>query len=83
MPFSVLPLCQLRIEPVGLGDCGLEVVDDQRPGHPAKVPEGILQAADELLGCLAINHLAVALAGMTQDDAEDVRLAPPGFHTRR
>ena len=55
---------------------GLEVVQDQAPGHPAEVPEGVLQAAEEVVGGLAVDGLAVALAGVAQDDAEDVGLAP-------
>ena len=47
-----------------------------RLGHPAEVPEGILQAAEEVVGGLAGDGLAVALAGVAQDDAEDVGLAP-------
>ena len=54
----------------------LEVVQDQAPGHPAEVPEGALQAAEEVVGGLAVDGLAVALAGVAQDDAEDVGLAP-------
>ena len=38
--------------------------------------EGALQAAEEVVGRLAVDGLAVALAGVAQDDAEDVGLAP-------
>ena len=57
-------------------DGGLEVVEDQAPGHAAEVPEGVLQAAEEVVGGLAVDRLAVGLAGVAQDDAKDVRLAP-------
>ncbi len=40
------------------------------------MPEGVLQAAEEVVGGLAVDGLAVALAGVAQDDAEDVGLAP-------
>ncbi len=63
---------QLRIEPVRLLDRRTEVVDDQYLGHAAEVPEGILQAADEVLGRLPIDDFAVALAAVAQHNAEDV-----------
>src|SRR5512135_3252792 len=66
----------LRVEPVGRLHGGLEVVQDQAPGHAAEMPEGALQAAEEVVGGLAGDGLAVALAGVAQDDPEDMGLAP-------
>src|SRR5487761_2115417 len=66
----------LRVEPIRLLHGRLEVVQDKAPGHPAEMPEGVLQAAEEVLGGLAVDRLAVGLAGVAQDDAEDVGLAP-------
>ena len=66
---------ELGIEPVGLLHGGLEVVQDQPPGHAAEVAEGILQAAEEVVGGLAVDDLAVGLAGVAQHDAEDMGLA--------
>jgi hypothetical protein len=66
---------QLGIEPVGLLDRGFEVVQDQSLGHAPEVDEGILQAAQEVIGRLTIDRFAVTLARVRQDDAEDV--CPP------
>jgi hypothetical protein len=44
--------------------------------HAAEVPEGVLQATQELISRLARDSLAVALARVAEHDAEDVR-APP------
>ena len=44
---------QLRIEPVGMRDGRLEIVDHQRLGHAAEVREGVFQAAEEVFGRLA------------------------------
>ena len=67
---------QFRIKPVGRLDAGFEIVEDQHLGHAAEVPEGIFQAANEVLGRLPVDGLAVALARVAQDDAKDVRAAP-------
>src|SRR5262249_39377721 len=53
-----------------------EVVQDQVSGDTAEVTEGALQAAEEVIGGLAIDRLAIGLAGVAQDDAEDMSLAP-------
>ena len=66
----------LRVEPVGLLHGRLEVVQDQPPGDAAEVPEGALQAAEEVIGGLAVDDLAVALAGVAEHDAEHMGLAP-------
>ena len=65
----------LRIEPVGLGDGGAEIVQDQPLGHAAEIPEGVLQAAEKGFGGLAADDLAVGFAGEAEDDAEDMRPA--------
>ena len=66
----------LRIEPIGLDDAGLQVIDHGPQRDPAKVPEGVLQAAQKRLGVLAPDHLRVAFPGMAQDAAKQVRPAP-------
>ena len=66
---------ELGIEPVGLRHGRLEVVQDQAAGHAAEVAEGVLEAAEEVVGGLAGDGLAEPLAGVAQDDAEDVGLA--------
>lgn len=65
----------LRIVPVRPTDGRLEIVDHGRLGNPAKGPEGVLQAAEEVLGRLMVNHLAVRLSRETQDDPEDITAA--------
>ena len=52
----------VRVVPVGLGDRGFEVIDHEGLGHPAEMPEGILQAANEVLRRLTVDHLAIGLA---------------------
>ena len=56
------------------------VADDQRLGHAAEVPKGILDTTDELLGALPEHHLAVGFARMAQHDAKDMRT--PTFAVR-
>ena len=53
---------EFGLEPVDLLAGRPQVVDDQRPDHPAKVPEGIFQPADEVLGSLPPEGLGVPLA---------------------
>jgi len=55
---------EIGVEPVGLKDGRLQVVDDQPGRDAAKVHEGVFQAPNERLGCLAPDHLRVALARM-------------------
>ena len=66
---------ELGIEPVGLLHGGLEVIQDQPPWYSAEVAEGTLDAAEEVVGGLAIDGLAVGLAGVGQHDAEDMGFA--------
>src|SRR4051795_6782488 len=66
----------LRVEPVGLLHGRLEVVQDQPPGDAAEVPEGALKAAKEVIGSLAVDSLAVALAGVAEHNPEHMGLAP-------
>ncbi len=51
----------LRIVPVRLLDRGFEIIDDQGPGDPTKMPERILQTTKEAVGILVVKSLAVAL----------------------
>jgi len=74
---------EIGIEPVGLDDRGLEIVHDQRPGNAAEMPEGVFQRPDEILRGLAVDRLAVGLAGVAQDDAEGMRFAPAALGPRR
>ena len=66
---------QFGIEPVGMRDGRLEVVDDQRLGDAAEMREGVFQAAEEVVGRLGERGFAVALAAMTEHDAKDMGLA--------
>ena len=66
---------ELGIEPVGLLHRGAEVIQDQPPWRSAEMAEGILEAAEEVVGGLAVDDLAVGLAGVGQHDAEDMGLA--------
>jgi len=52
---------QVRIVPVRLRDGRLEVVDHDRLRDAAEVPEGVLQAPQEVLRRLVVDHLAVDL----------------------
>ena len=63
---------ELGIEPVGLLHGRLEVIQDQPPRCSAKVTEGVLDAAEKVVDCLAIGCLAVSLARVGQHDAEDM-----------
>ncbi len=71
---------KVGIKPVGRFDGRLEVVEDQGPRHAAEADEGVLQTGQERVGGLPINGLAVALARVAEDDAEDVR--PPSARGR-
>ena len=53
----------------------LEVIEDQPPRCSAEMAEGVLDAAEEVVGGLAIDGLAVGLAGVGQHDAEDMSFA--------
>lgn len=66
---------EIGVEPVGLLDRGPQVVQDQPLRHAAEVPEGVFQATQEVVGGLAADGLAVSLARVAQDDAEDMGAA--------
>src|SRR6266568_3757017 len=66
---------EFGLEPIDLLDCGAQVVDDQGCNYPAPMPEGILYAADEVLGSLLPEGLGVTLARVTQDQAQDMGTA--------
>ena len=57
------------IEPVHLLNRRLQVVNHQRLGNAPKGAKGVLQNPGEVLGVLLEDLLAVAFAGMTQDDS--------------
>jgi hypothetical protein len=63
---------EVRIKPIRLLHAGFQVVEHQSPGHAAEVGESVFQTADEVLGGLAINGLAVTLARVAQNDAKDL-----------
>ena len=63
---------KLRIVPVGVLDRGPQVIDDHGPGGAVKMPESILQTANETVGVLTVHRFAVASAREAQDDAEYV-----------
>ena len=54
----------LGIEPVGLENCCLEVVDDECSGNAAEVFEGVLNAMQEVIGRLRKDRFAVGLPRM-------------------
>ena len=58
---------EARIEPVGMEDDRLEVVEVEGPGDTAKGPPRVLETTDELLGVLAEEGLTVGLAREAQD----------------
>ena len=66
---------ELGIEPVGLFHRGPEVIQDQAPRCSAEMAESTLDAAEEVVGGLAVDGLAVGLAGVGQHDAEDMGFA--------
>src|SRR6266571_2473131 len=68
---------QIRIIPIGPADCGSEVVEIQGFGDTAEITKRVFQAADERLGGLIPNGLAVGFARKAQHNAEDPRLASP------
>ena len=53
---------QLRVEPVGVQDSRLEIVDDHGPRRAAKMPKGVFQNAKEVLGRLAEARFAVGFS---------------------
>ena len=62
---------EARIEPVGLKDCRLEVVEIEGPGDTAEGTPCVLQTTDELLGILPEEGLAVGLSGEAQNHPKD------------
>src|SRR4051812_15358922 len=53
------------------------------PGHAAEMIERILNTTNEVICRLSRDHLAVGLAGVAQDDAKDVGLAPLAVRTQQ
>lgn len=74
-------VAQLRVElgvkPVGEEDCCLQIVDDQRDGDATEGAERVFQTANHGLGILPPDDLAVALARVTEQGANQV--APPSL----
>ena len=66
---------ELGIEPVGLLHRRAEIINDQAPRRSAKLAKGILEAAEKVIGGLAVDNLAVGLARVGQHDAEEMGLA--------
>ena len=64
---------ELGIEPVGMQNCRLEVVNDERTGHAPEILKRVLNALEEGVGGLREDRLAVCLARVRQHDPEDVR----------
>jgi hypothetical protein len=78
----------VRIVPVGIFYSRFQIVDNQGPGDTTKVPKGILQTANEVVGGLTIDDLAVRLARETQNDPKNVGTfalwaCSPGMHSIR
>jgi hypothetical protein len=67
---------QFRFEPVDVFYGRAQVVEHDTLRHTTEVPERILQAADEVLRRLPIDHLAVRLPRVTQHDAKHIGPSP-------
>ncbi len=67
---------EFGLEPIDLRDGSAQVVDDQRASHPAKMPEGILYPADEVLRRLPPKDLGITFARVTQDHPQDMGTTP-------
>jgi len=52
------------------------IIRDDRARHAPEVPEGVLQALEELVGPFTPDRLAVGLARMAQHDPKDVGATP-------
>jgi hypothetical protein len=65
----------LGIKPVGLLYGRFEVVQDKPPRYSTEVTKGVFDAPKKVVGCLAIDGLAIGLARVRQHDAEDVSSA--------
>jgi hypothetical protein len=66
---------EFRFEPVGLLHSGPEIIQNQAPWCSAEMMESTLEAAEEIVGGLAVDSLPVDLAGVGQHDVEDMGLA--------
>lgn len=77
MPGKVAVLgIEIGIGPFEAENGGREIVEVEVVGDAAEMSEGILDAAQEGLGVLPEDGLAVGPAGETQDDAENPGAAP-------
>ena len=70
---------ELGIEPIGLEHRGLQVVRDQARGDAAEEAKRVLHTANQGLGVLAPDDLAVALARVAEHGAKQMRPAPPAL----
>lgn len=66
---------EVGVEPVGVFDRCLQVIDDQRFWNPAEMAEGVFEDPDEVLGSLAIYGLTVSAAGVRKCDAKHMGAA--------
>jgi len=77
-------LLELGVEPgvikVGIDHPRLEVVDHDGGGNAPEGSEGVFEVPDEVLGRLPRCGLGVALAGVAQDSAKQMRAAPLALH---
>ena len=77
-------LLELGVEPgvikVRIDHPRLEVVDHDGGGNAPEGSEGVFEAPDEVLGRLPRGGFGVALAGMAQDSAKQMRATPLALH---
>ena len=73
MPAELLDIrIQFRAVPIGVGNGGLEDVDDERLGRATEVTERILDAAKELFRGLPRYRFVVGFAGAAQNDTKQM-----------
>ena len=64
---------EFRFKPITTADGGAQVVDNQFGRNTPEGAESVLESPDKLLGRLSPEHFAITLAGMTQNDTEEMR----------
>lgn len=69
-----------RVVKVRIDHPRLEVVDHNGGGDAPEGAEGVFQAPDKMFGGLPGGGLGVALAGLAQDSAKQMRTAPLALH---
>jgi len=65
---------KLGIVPVRFVHRSFKIINDQGPRNAAKIPKGILERANEILGRLSKKRLTVSFARVTQCDPKDMTL---------